>query len=210
MKYAISDGRGSYIKQDATGCYVPVRNVVLCTLYDKRATAANILKSSLSKALKKRYHVIEVEEYDEGHEHKDEKHIVANIDIAKKIANEEIEDDKISEVEEQIDIIASFAESASERKDTLNLKLSEVDKEISDLEHYIELGEKFDAYKGWLAFSMLRNRLKKRRKIKNELKVVTQLGECKLDADMILNIRDVINNIGNQKYQPRVLNELFE
>ena len=88
-------------------------------------------------------------------------------------------------------------------------KLSEVDKEISDINHYIEFG-KFNAYQGWLAFNMLRHRLRKRRKIKNELLVIQQLGDSKITSSMLQAIKKSIAEMDNRKYIPRVLNELFE
>ena len=66
------------------------------------------------------------------------------------------------------------------------------------------------AYRGWLAFNMLRHRLKKRRKIKDELQVLQQLGECKITSSMLVDIKNAISELGNRQYVPRVLTALFE
>ena len=39
---------------------------------------------------------------------------------------------------------------------------------------------KFNAYQSWLAFSMLQNRLRMRRRNKDELQAIQQLGESKI------------------------------
>ena len=57
---------------------------------------------------------------------------------------------------------------------------------------------------------MLQNRLKKRRKIKNELQVLTQLGDCKIDSSMLVDITKAIEDMNNRIYTPRILTELFE
>lgn len=57
---------------------------------------------------------------------------------------------------------------------------------------------------------MLRHRLRKRRKIKNELHVVTQLCECKINSSMLSNIKDVIHELDDRVYTPRKLTNLFE
>ena len=96
-----------------------------------------------------------------------------------------------------------------ERKNKLSGDLSNIDKEITDIQHYIEFGN-FNAYQGWLAFSMLRHRLKKRRKIKNEFQILSQIGECKINSAMVNDIQAAIHKINNKSYTPRVLPELFE
>lgn len=109
-----------------------------------------------------------------------------------------------------IDNFTDFIQSTEQRKEALLIDLSNVDKEISDINHYIEFGGKFNAYQGWLAFNMLRNRLKKRRKIKDELHILMQLGECKVNSTMLAEIKDSIVSLDTRKYQPRILKELFE
>ena len=57
---------------------------------------------------------------------------------------------------------------------------------------------------------MLRNRLKKRRKIKDELQVLFQLGECKMNSEMLNDVESVILDMNNREYRPRILTELFK
>lgn len=53
-------------------------------------------------------------------------------------------------------------------------KLSKVDKEISDIYHYIEVSN-LDAYRGWKAYKLLKDKLIERRKIKDEFDAAKRL-----------------------------------
>ena len=76
--------------------------------------------------------------------------------------------------------------------------------------HIQRYNGKFNAYQGWLAFNMLKNRLKRRRKIKDELYIVSQLGECKINSAMIEEIKSSMSTLDGRIYRPRKLKELFE
>ena len=209
--YMISDGKGTYLRKDFAGKYSPVRNEALGDTWEQRSKAKNVLDNQLNRNIRNRYHVVEIEV-------PDVKKIVNNTETVskhsaetvKQITNEEIEDDQIDKWENGINSLSTFVHDLEERKENLNNKLSDVDKEIIDIQHYIEFGGNFNAYEGWLAFSMLRHRLRKRRKIKNELHVVTQLCECKINSSMLSNIKDAIHELDDRVYTPRKLTNLFE
>lgn len=208
----ISDGKGTYIRKDFAGRYSPVRNETLADSWDARHKAKNVLENQLNKNIRNKYHVIEIEvpETKRIINKHDENSVVYRIETAKEISNEEIEDDQIDKWETGVDSLSSFVHDLEERKENLNNKLSDVDKEIIDIQHYIEFGGKFNAYEGWLAFSMLRHRLKKRRKIKDELYIVSQLSECKINSSMLSNIKEIIHELDDKVYTPRKLTNLFK
>ena len=92
----------------------------------------------------------------------------------------------------------------------LQSNLSNIDKEILDLEHYIEFGN-FNASKGFKAYKMLQERFIKRREIKNSIQ------KCNIIWNG--NVRDFANdkaigkqvkNMDNKKYKARILKELFD
>ena len=72
------------------------------------------------------------------------------------------------------------------RKDKLKDKLSQLDKELTDIDHFIEFNT-FSASEGYMIVKMRKDILAERRKIKNEMTNVERV----------------------QKYQPRVLKKLF-
>lgn len=105
--------------------------------------------------------------------------------------------------------LRQFILDAEHRKSKLTDMLSKVDREITDINHYIELNN-LNAYKGWLMASMLKEKLQKRRKIKDELFILTQLGECKITPELLADVNAAISKLEHRTYIPRVLSSLFE
>lgn len=207
----ISDGKGAYIRKDFSGKYSPVRNETLADSWEQRIKAKNVLENQLNKNIRNKYHIIEVEIPDVRKIEVQNKHdIDSNIKEIKQFSNEEIEDSQIDKWEIEVESLSNFVRCLEERKESLSTKLSDVDKELVDINHYIEFGDNLNAYEGWLAFSLLRHRLKRRRKIKDELYVISQLSECKINSSMLSNIKEAIHEMDNRVYTPRKLTGLFK
>lgn len=212
IQYVLTDGHGAYIRRDNfSGKYVPVRNEAFAEKFEQRHKAANILKNALSKNVRSHYYVVDLETTTVVNKEpiSDPPKLASKDNIVKNIVAEK---DAESQAEKWINGVAglaSFVMDAEERKEELVAQLSEVDKEITDINHYIEFG-KFNAYQGWLAFSMLRSRLRRRRKIKDELRIIVELGQCKITSDMMIDINNAITELKNRKYAPRVLKQLFD
>lgn len=210
--YVITDGHGSYIRKDEfSGKYVPVRNASFAERFEQRCKAANVLKNAIGKNIRSKYKVVDIEEETAPiMTTVREVNSTSNKDqVVKTIASEKPAESQTEKWVSGAETLTEFVMDAEKRKEELVGLLSEVDKEISDINHYIEFG-KFNAYQGWLAFTMLQNRLRKRRKIKDELSVINQLGECKITSDMMIDIKNAIAELGNRKYAPRVLTQLFD
>ena len=210
--YVITDGHGSYIRKDEfSGKYVPVRNASFAERFEQRCKAANVLKNAIGKNIRSKYKVVDIEEETAPiMPTVREVNSTSNKDqVVKTIASEKPAESQTEKWVSGAETLTEFVMDAEKRKEELVGLLSEVDKEISDINHYIEFG-KFNAYQGWLAFTMLQNRLRKRRKIKDELSVINQLGECKITSDMMIDIKNAIAELGNRKYAPRVLTQLFD
>lgn len=219
--FIISDGKGSYIRQDINNRYVPVRNRALADEWDEKYKAQNILKNAVPKKHRKAYRVIEEnsgitiskkdedksfpEDSNENTQKMSKEHQISEV---KKMTDEIAEDGRMAEWEDRILSLNAFVEDAEKRRQELSDMISNVDKEIIDIQHYIELNN-LNCYQGWLAFKMLQNRLRKRRKIKNELQVLSQLGDCKIDSSMLGGILKAIKELDNRVYTPRVLTQLF-
>lgn len=213
--YVLTDGHGSYIRRDNYSLkYVPVRNSTMAEKFDQRVKAANVLKNAIPKKIRSQYSILELSEGQTNEVHPSqlkelEKRQNDKNKIVKLIAARPIPNDQNDKWRSGLSDLVEFISDAETRKKELVSQLSEVDKEITDINHYIEFG-KFNAYQGWLAFSMLRNSLRKRRKIKDELRVIVELGSCKITSGMLADINKAITELGNRKYVPRVLKELFE
>ena len=199
--YVITNGDGSYIHRDeTTGKYVPIRSFKQATQWDSVLKANSILNNSLPKTIRNDYAVQLI----------DTEHIVEKKDmtVQKELCFRNIEDDNISDWLDKINKIRDVLSGSDVRQTELSEKLSGIDKEIVDIEHYIEFG-KFNAYQGWMCFKMLQNLLKQRRKIKNEQQVLNLIKQCKISGDSIAALAQVISDIQNKCYTPRAFPELF-
>lgn len=90
----------------------------------------------------------------------------------------------------------------------LRRDLSNVDLEICDIEHYIEFFA-LDAAKGYKAYRMLKERLKRRRHIKDEIAKVNCFLAGSSGDFSSGKIDRQIKGFDNCRYTPRVLSELF-
>ena len=84
-------------------------------------------------------------------------------------------------------------------------KLSEINEEITDIEHLIEFS-KYNAPNAYAAYKMLRDALQERRKIKDSIIAVKSLYEnCNVNK-----IADDHGQLENRVYKPRRLTKLFD
>lgn len=199
--YVITNGEGSYIHRDeASGKYVPIRSFSKATQWDSIVKANGILNNSIAKNIRSGYAVQLVDT---------EKTVVKeNTDVQNDICFRNILDDNIEEWLSKINTIMDVMSGSDARQQELNGKLSEIDKEIVDVEHYIEFG-KFNAYQGWMCFKMLQNFLKQRRKYKNEMQVLNLIKQCRFDRNSLTALAKTISDIQNKCYTPRAFPELF-
>lgn len=194
--YVITDGNKNYIRRNVSGKYVSARSRDLADEFIEKWKAEKVLKNNLTPKKRKLYRVIE--EDVEAAKNPDKRHK----EIGKFDAT------SIDALKENIENIKKIVSDAENRRSELSDLLSGIDKEITDIEHYIELKET-DEHAAISTYEMLKNRLKNRRKIKNELSILRQLSICKMDVSTIDELLKYISDINNQTYTPRVLKDLF-
>lgn len=114
-----------------------------------------------------------------------------------------------SEIDELFNGIQSFSKDIDKLFSKLVEELSIADKEIIDLEHYIEFFN-LPADKGYKAYKLLQDVLKRRRVIKNKMNKYDFIWNKKISEfknDSVQSGYDKINK--DRKYSPRILKELF-
>lgn len=97
----------------------------------------------------------------------------------------------------------------SKRKIYVELKLAQVEREVTDIYHAMEFFN-YGVCNGFKMYKLLQEKLIQRRKIKNEMKKIDYILSGmynELSAEQIL---DNIRRMDHRKYQPRALKELFE
>lgn len=93
---------------------------------------------------------------------------------------------------------------------SLNVSLSLVDKEIVDLEHYIELSF-LNAAEGYKAFKKLQDKLIQRRHIKDQMDIINQMTAKGMSPDAFADIVKYIDRMESRCYFPRtdILSEVI-
>lgn len=190
MCYVITEGN-NYIKHDVNGIR-SVSDIKQAQKFDE-IKAYNVLKSLPNTLKIFDWRVVQYVESDK--EPHDAKYKV------------ELSDD----LEFWINNLKETKEKLQEyikRKEILSNEHSIIEKEIIDLEHYIEFG-KFNACEGYKATAMMQERLKKRRMLKDELFAIGLVISIYPNLEKITNAEKSINGLDNRLYRPRVLQELF-
>ncbi|MBR4589291.1 MAG: hypothetical protein IKO36_01395 [Bacteroidaceae bacterium] len=204
--YVITDGNKNYIRRDIDGKYVAARSRALADEFLEKWKAEKVLKNNLTPKKRKLYRVVEEDvgftvvkkpEQDQAEKPKEERK-----------PEQLILSPQIEELRKKIEGVKKFIDDAENRRSELSDLLSNTDKEITDIQHYIEFSD-INGEDIASTYNMLKTRLKNRRQIKNELSVLRQLAECKMDASMFGDLLTVISDLDNKTYVPRVLTSLF-
>lgn len=198
--YVITDGT-RWIMKDRNGNYVPTSFESFADIFSKKQ-AENIYKSSLTKALRGVFHVEKTSE-----------EVPAQV---KPVTDKEIKDtekvfvsENIQRWLDKISDLNGLASDALHRKEKLNQQLSNIDKEICDVLHYIEFCN-LNAAQGYKAYKMIKERRIIRRSIKNELNVLNIILSKKISETATDEINKCVAGMDKRTYEPRVLKELFD
>lgn len=207
--FVITDGNKNYVRRELNGKYVLVKSRALADEYEERWKAKKVLNNNLRPKERKKFFIQE-EETGFGN--------IEQVDIT---VEEQIKlevDDTIEKIIEQrsyietfkkeIETIKKFLDDADVRRIKLGALLSNVDKEITDIDHYIELNNVDDSSK-IKVFDMLKERLTNRREIKNELYILRRLKEAQINKSVFADLLNVVAEVKNRNYVPRILEELF-
>jgi len=216
--YMLANGKGYYISKDKfNGKFVSIGNKRWGCRWIEYNRIENVLRNSLSKNLKDNFYIIEVEMNNDDLKNtvdyfvsgKESAYKNLDIDKIKQDISMPIKTDELDKIKEDVSLFSDTLKDLRKRKQELLDLQSEVDKEISDIYHYIELSN-LNAYQGWLMYKMLQYRLKRRRVIKDELSIIKHLVKCNIDTQSLSEIQDMIKNMDNRKYTPRILSDLFK
>ena len=199
-QYVITDGT-RWIMQDRKGKYVPTSCEALADVYSNKQ-ANSIFQNQLSKALKTHFHLQKIDKPPELVKQITQKEIKENTENVLVAENIKYWVDKVNGLN-------GLASEALHRKDELLSKLSKVDQELSDINHYIEFCN-LNAAQGYKAYKMIKERRIKRRSIKNELDVLSIILGKKISDTASDEIQKAIAGMDKRTYEPRVMTELFD
>lgn len=199
-QYVITDG-SRWIMINRNGKYVPTSCEALADTFSNKA-ANNLYNNSLPKALKSVFYIQKID---------------TPPDNVKQITQSEVENntEKVMVAENiqkwinKITDLNGLATDALHRKEELCEELSFVDRELSDINHYIEFCN-LNAAQGWKAYKMIKERRIKRRSIKNEIQILNIILDKKISDTVTNEILESMSKMDKRTYEPRVMNELFD
>ena len=198
-KYVITDGE-SYISINL--CSI-TKNFYNAKIFDKLNTANNVFKSSIAKSFK--HMGFRVEE------------IGMNVNNTVNVNNSSTSNEKInsSYTEVDVDDLKESINELSEKfttlkgnKEWLFDEESNIDKQISDILHYIEFYN-FSASDGYKLCKVLKELRLRRRDVKNKIELISIINTHTCNNIANGNTNKAIDNLSKKQYVPRVLNDLF-
>jgi hypothetical protein len=207
--FIITDGK-KYIKEDINGRYKSVNNLTLADTFPNFKCANNVLKNSLTPALKLTFYVAKIEDGE----------VVANTPTIAKASKTFLRKDSgeyaytvkshnIDSWLDKIDDLDTLFLDAERRKGEIATELSKIEAEKIDIEHYIEFKAQ-NACQGFKLYKRLRQVLVKRRQLVNEQKIISIINATR-DANRELEkMVKKIKGLDNQVYKPRLLVDLFD
>lgn len=229
--YIITNGNGRYIRYDRySNRYVAVNRLEYATRFEDRDKARHICAANIPKSMGTGYHIEVVEpvrQPDDSEDYRVDPNRASpaphetvsqyrrriNRTERLKAACSETQDadsSRVTGVPTDIgDRMKEYTAELKRRYDKAAQELSDVDSEISDINHYIELEPAANAYQGWLLYTALRERLKRRRAIKDEMLVIGYIGDTRLNDSDLYNMQCRIESLNDRKYTARRLTGLF-
>ena len=216
MGYVITDGVNYVVRLDKGGTITGdtiTTNKDCATKWERKTSADNVLRTikASTKSVTyghnvQKYNVVKIE----GDDKMEYKQItmIDSIEESADVEYLECDDTPIMPpLHELIDILDNLPKRLLNENNRLTNQLREVSMAITDVYHYLELTEKISA-SDRCKLSMLESELlRQRRKIKDDMYIL-----CKIQS-MIKGGNFTKPNITedeDRKYQPRVLNELFD
>ena len=108
---------------------------------------------------------------------------------------------------EKFGICDDILKEAQKRKDELHRELTNIDRQFSNLVHQIELEGKVDLYGGWIERNKIKENREKRRDIKDELIIISNV--LKMDFRNIdrNEINKAVEGLANRKFTYRIIEE---
>ena len=199
-EYVITDG-SRYIYKNHTMKYVPTLCESLADVFNKKQ-AENIYNNSLSKALKSVFYVQKIDRPPEN---------------VKQVSKEDLENntekimlsDNIQRWIDKLSDLNGLFKEMTIRKNQLVKQLSEIDKKLSDNDHYIEFTS-LNAAQGYNAYKQRKEMRISRRSIKNELEILEFVLSRKISESITDEVIKKANKMDNRTYEPRELDELFD
>lgn len=192
--FILENRLGGYIT-NVNNKFTVTGNIKKAFVFATERKALNV-KESLPRTVKREtYYVRELSTETEDSMIEDEDYIVTgHIDR---------DNEYINKVKKMLQEISNCEEDLLLKEEEYKSRLSELDKELVDIDHWIEFYP-VSAYDGYRMTKMRKDRLLERRKIKDSLSEISIIRSIK-GGETLKNL----NGIEEKKYTPRALTNIF-
>ena len=192
--FILENRLGGYIT-NVNNKFTVTGNIKRASVFATERKALNV-KESLPRTIKREtYYVRELSTETEDSMIDDEDYIVTgHIDR---------DDEYVNKVKKMLQEISNCEEDLLLKEEEYKSRLSELDKELVDIDHWIEFYP-VSAYDGYRMTKMRKDRLLERRKIKDSLSEISIIRSIK-GGETLKNL----NGIEEKKYTPRALTNIF-
>lgn len=191
MKYCIKNRKNLYLKLNSNGAPVTCTEGMKGTF--EYAKAMNIL-SGLPKTLKRLNFTVEPipEIYNKKKKESIKKDYVPTEDVIRWV--------------DKFGMCADILNEAKQREEYLINELQNIDKEILDILHIIEIENPKDMFGAWKLYKSIRTNREKRRNIKDELMIVesvlSEINPVYLQRE---RVQKAVDGLMNRKYTFRIV-----
>lgn len=198
MSYIVKSNDGKYVKQTCTGFELTTSRSIATNWKNSKGAEriAGQLTNGKVFGRKKKFHV---------------EHLFTDSSTKDKVevplSQVKSADTSFNVVDKAKDFI-TYASKLNLKKSELIEQLSDIEKEIVDIEHAIEFYT-LNASEGYKMYKLLHDARKKRRSIKDEMLVIESLIPA-VNIDAVQNIESKISSLGTRRYEPRTDKFLFK
>lgn len=207
-EYIITDGK-KYIREDVNGRFTTTNNITLASVFERANSAEGILKNAVSLSIRRGMYVAEIIN---GEVVKLKYEIVRPEKLDKTSSGKTVKFDfKDDALDKTIKIVSDFEEliKVSEHRSAQILTdLQKVEAEKDEILHAIE-SKNVNACKACQLEVELRDVLRKRRRLKNELQVIKSITKVNSIKKDLLQMTSSITALGEQVYKPCLRPDLF-
>lgn len=198
MNYVIKNSKGVYIRLNENGkaatCSKDKRTIFE---YSKAKNVVNNMQNTLKRLNFNVEPLPDIISKNDLNEIDDSNVIINNCEIP----------DNILQWIEKFKICDDILKKAKIRKNELNKKLSNIDKQFCNIIHKIEFEGKVDLYSGWLERNKIKENREKRRKIKDELSIISSVIKMDFKNINMDALNKIVGNLINRKFNYRVVEE---
>lgn len=164
---------------------------------------ANNLVNNLPKTMKrfhfKTFPIPEISEKKVECDQTTKPNVISNTDY--------IPSENITRWIEKFSVCDDIISEARIRKEELKISLSNTDKELSNRLHIIELEKRKNACQGFNEYRQIRDILQKRREIKDELLIISNVLRNDFAGFSKENVRKSVTGLSNRKFTLRIVEE---